>query len=45
VAANRNVGAARGRTPAVLTQFIPFIGYPRRLNGLRVLGEATRPPA
>jgi 4-carboxymuconolactone decarboxylase len=25
----------------VLTQLIPFIGYPRTLNGLRALDEVT----
>ena len=43
VAANRNVGNDRARMLAVLTQLIPFIGYPRTLNGLRVLDEVTRP--
>jgi 4-carboxymuconolactone decarboxylase len=39
VAANLNVGNDRG----VLTQLIPYIGYPRTLNALRVLDEATLP--
>lgn len=41
VAANLNVGNDRARLLAVLTQLIPFIGYPRTLNGLRVLDEVT----
>ena len=41
VAANLNVGNDRARLLAVLTQLIPFIGYPRMLNGLRVLDEVT----
>lgn len=41
VAANLRVGNDRARLLAVLTQLIPFIGYPRTLNGLRVLDEAT----
>lgn len=39
VAANLNVGNGRARLLAVLTQLIPFIGYPRTLNALRVLDE------
>jgi 4-carboxymuconolactone decarboxylase len=31
----------RSRPLAVLTQLIPFIGYPRTLNGLRVLDEVA----
>ena len=41
VAANLHVGNDRGRLIAVLTQLLPFIGYPRTLNGLRVVGEVT----
>jgi 4-carboxymuconolactone decarboxylase len=41
VAANLNVGNDRARLIDVLTQLIPFIGYPRTLNGLRVLDEVT----
>ncbi|MGW4958229.1 carboxymuconolactone decarboxylase family protein [Nonomuraea sp. NPDC004186] len=41
VAANLNVGNDRARLIGVLTQLIPFIGYPRTLNGLRVLDEVT----
>ncbi|TMR93954.1 carboxymuconolactone decarboxylase family protein [Nonomuraea basaltis] len=41
VAANLNIGNDRARLLAVLTQLIAFIGYPRTLNGLRVLDEVT----
>ena len=41
VAGNLNVGNDRARLLAVLTQLIPFIGYPRTLNGLRVLDEVA----
>jgi 4-carboxymuconolactone decarboxylase len=41
VAANLNVGNDRPRLLAVLTQLIPFIGYPRTLNGLRVLDDVA----
>jgi 4-carboxymuconolactone decarboxylase len=41
VAANLNVGNDRTRLLEVLTQLIPFIGYPRTLNGLRVLDEVA----
>ncbi len=44
VAANLNVGNDRARLIDVLTQLLPFIGYPRTLNGLRVVDEAA-PPA
>ncbi len=40
IAANLNVGNDRARLIDVLTQLIPFIGYPRTLNGLNV-GEIT----
>jgi 4-carboxymuconolactone decarboxylase len=39
VAANLRVGNDRGRLIAVLTQLLPFIGYPRTLNGLRAVEE------
>src|SRR3982074_2359571 len=39
VAANLRVGNDRTTLLAVLTQLLPFIGYPRTLNGLRVLNE------
>jgi 4-carboxymuconolactone decarboxylase len=41
VAANLRVGNDRGRLIAVLTQLLPFIGYPRTLNGLRAVDEVT----
>lgn len=41
VAANRNVGNDRARLIAVVTQLLPFIGYPRTLNGLRAIDEVT----
>jgi 4-carboxymuconolactone decarboxylase len=41
VAANLNVGNDRNRLVEVLPQLIPFIGYPRTLDGLRVLDEVT----
>ncbi len=43
MAANLNVGNDRSRLIEVLTQLIPFIGYPRTLNALRVLDEITLP--
>jgi 4-carboxymuconolactone decarboxylase len=43
VSANLNVGNDRTRLIEVLTQLVPFIGYPRTLNGLRVLDEVTLP--
>jgi 4-carboxymuconolactone decarboxylase len=39
VAGNLNVGNDRARLLSVLTVLIPFIGYPRTLNGLRALDE------
>ncbi|HEX7400490.1 MAG TPA: SDR family oxidoreductase [Candidatus Limnocylindrales bacterium] len=41
VAANLNVGNDRARLIDVLTQLLPFIGYPRTLNGLRLVDEVT----
>jgi 4-carboxymuconolactone decarboxylase len=40
VAANLKVGNDRGRLIDVLTQLLPFIGYPRTLNALRAVEEA-----
>jgi 4-carboxymuconolactone decarboxylase len=45
VAANLNVGNDRARLIDVLTQLLPFIGYPRTLNALRVVDEVTASPA
>jgi 4-carboxymuconolactone decarboxylase len=41
VAANLNVGNDRARLIAVVTQLLPFIGYPRTLNALRAIDEVT----
>ena len=41
VAANLKVGNDRARLIGVLTQLLPFIGYPRTLNALRAVEEAT----
>jgi 4-carboxymuconolactone decarboxylase len=41
VAANLRLGNGRARLVDVLTQILPFIGYPRTLNGLRVVDEAV----
>jgi 4-carboxymuconolactone decarboxylase len=39
VAANLNVGNDRARLIAVVTQLLPFIGYPRTLNALRAIED------
>ena len=39
IAGNLNVGNSRGTLLAVLTQLLPFIGYPRTLNGLNAINE------
>ena len=41
VGANLNVGNDRKKLIEVLTQLLPFIGYPRTLNGLRVVDEGV----
>jgi 4-carboxymuconolactone decarboxylase len=41
VAANLNVGNDRTTMLGVLTVLLPFIGYPRTLNGLAALNEFT----
>jgi 4-carboxymuconolactone decarboxylase len=41
VGANIHVGNDRARLIDVLTQLLPFIGYPRTLNGLRAVDEVT----
>jgi 4-carboxymuconolactone decarboxylase len=41
IGANLNVGNDRTRLINVLTQLLPFIGYPRTLNGLRVIDEVV----
>jgi 4-carboxymuconolactone decarboxylase len=43
VAANLHVGNSRAKLIDVLTQLLPFIGYPRTLNGLRAVDEVTSP--
>lgn len=39
VAANLRVGNTRAKLIDVVTQLLPFIGYPRTLNALRVIDE------
>lgn len=39
VATHLNVGNDRARLIAVVTQLLPFIGYPRTLNALRAVDE------
>jgi 4-carboxymuconolactone decarboxylase len=39
VAANRNVGNDRAVLLSVITQLLPFIGYPRILNALKVIND------
>ena len=41
VAANLNAGNDRARLIDVLTQLLPFIGYPRTLNALRAVDEVA----
>jgi 4-carboxymuconolactone decarboxylase len=41
VAANLNVGNDRQRLLSVITQLLPFIGYPRTLNALRAINEVA----
>jgi 4-carboxymuconolactone decarboxylase len=41
VAANLQVGNDRTRLIEVVTQLLPFIGYPRTLNALRAIDEVT----
>jgi len=41
VAANLRVGNDRARLIDVMTQLLPFLGYPRRLNGLRAIDEVA----
>ena len=41
VSANLNIGNDRARLIDVATQLLPFIGYPRTLNGLRIIDEVT----
>jgi len=41
VAANLNVGNDRARLIDVVTQLLPFVGYPRTLNALRAIDEVA----
>jgi 4-carboxymuconolactone decarboxylase len=41
VAANLNVGNDRALMTDVVTQLLPFIGYPRTLNALRAIDQIT----
>ena len=41
VGANLRVGNDRARLIDVVTQLLPFIGYPRTLNGLRAIDEVA----
>jgi 4-carboxymuconolactone decarboxylase len=41
VAANLRVGNSRERLIDVVTQLLPFIGYPRALNGLKAVDEVA----
>lgn len=45
VAGNLAVGNDRRTLVGTLTQLLPFIGYPRTLNALRVVNEGTKPGA
>jgi 4-carboxymuconolactone decarboxylase len=48
VAANLKVGNSRARMIDVVTQLLPFIGYPRALNGLKAIDDvalARLPPS
>ncbi|OBB14914.1 carboxymuconolactone decarboxylase [Mycolicibacterium setense] len=42
VAANLNVGNDRSTLLSVLTVVLPFIGYPRTLNGLNAVNDVTK---
>jgi alkylhydroperoxidase/carboxymuconolactone decarboxylase family protein YurZ len=43
VTGNLKVGNDRTRLVDVVTQLLPYIGYPRTLNALRVIGEVVPP--
>jgi 4-carboxymuconolactone decarboxylase len=43
VTANLAAGNDRKTLIAVVTQLLPFIGYPRTLNAIRVINEGTSP--
>ena len=42
VRGNLRVGNTRERLLAVLTVLVPYIGYPRTLNGLAAVNDITR---
>ena len=42
VTANLHVGNSRALLIDVVTQLLPFIGYPRTLNGLRIIDEVAQ---
>ena len=42
VAANLRVGNDRALLLGVITQLLPFIGYPRTLNALAAINDITR---
>lgn len=42
VTANLNVGNSRATMITAVTQLLPLIGYPRTLNGLRIITEAAK---
>ncbi len=41
VAANTNVGNGREVLVDVVTQLVPYVGYPRALNGLRAVDDVA----
>jgi 4-carboxymuconolactone decarboxylase len=43
VTGNLKVGNDRTRLIDVVTQLLPYIGYPRTLNALRVIDEVVTP--
>lgn len=45
VAGNVRMGNDRSRLIDVVTQLLPYIGYPRALNGLRAIDEVTGAPS
>ncbi len=38
---NLNLGNDKARLRSVITQLIPYVGYPRALNAIRVLNEVV----
>jgi 4-carboxymuconolactone decarboxylase len=43
VAANLHVGNDRAKLIEIVTQLLPFIGYPRTLNGLQAINDIAKP--